>query len=140
VIDATLVALCNDPPPPEHRLTCRAVARQLGAAGSWSALDHARWIVRLALSPQESGIAEELLESMLEGLCNRFDAAPHVAAIVGEMMQLDPRPPALVGLLSRWLPYAWRARMPAAFVEAVRVRGVPAAVRPLWNGLVNADR
>jgi hypothetical protein len=140
VIDGTIVELCEHPPSPTHRMTCRAVGRQLGAAASWTSLDHARWLVRLALAPQESGLAEELLEAMLEGLVGRFDAAPHMAGLVGEMMQLGPRHPALVGLLRRWLPQAWRARMPAAFVEAVRVRGVPPDVQPLWDGLVDADR
>lgn len=140
VIDGTVVALCEDPPEVDERPICRAVARQLGGGGTWTALDHARWIVRLALAPQESGLAEELLEALLEGLVQRFDAAPHLAGVVGEMVQLGGDHPALIGLLRRWLPRAWHARMPAAFVEAVRVRGIPADVEPLWSALVDADR
>ena len=140
IIDGTVVALCDTPPPSSaDRITCHRAARQLGAANEWTPLDHARWIVRLALAPQESGLAEELLADLLVGLVNRFDAAPHLAGVVRELMQLGPDHPALSGLLLRWLPDAWRARMPAAFVEAVRVRGIPADVMPLWNSLLHAE-
>ncbi|MCA9569251.1 MAG: hypothetical protein KC656_15485, partial [Myxococcales bacterium] len=140
VIDGTVVAVCETPPAASDRRTCRAAARQLGAAGGWTPLDHARWIVRLTLAPQQSGMAEELLEALLEGLVGRFDAAPHVASLVAELFQLGPEHPALVGLMKRWLPRAWRSRMPSAFVEAVKVRGVPPDVKLLWDALIHADR
>lgn len=140
IIDGTVVALCDEPPPSSaDRITCHHAARQLGAAATWTPLDHARWIVRLALAPQDSELAEELLAELLVGLVGRFDAAPHLAAVVRELMQLGPEHPALSGLLTRWLPDAWKSRMPSAFVEAVQIRGIPDDVLPLWQTLLTVD-
>jgi hypothetical protein len=139
VVDGTVVALCASPPTNAvERQVCLACAEALGAAAEWEPLDHARWVVRFALAPDgdHTGFPEGLVTAMIAGLIGRFDAGPHLARLVLEMLELPSDHPALVGLLTTWLPDAWTGRVPASFIEAVEARGVPAPLRAAWVRLV----
>jgi len=140
VVDGTVVALCEHPPSNSaEKGVCVRVAERLGGAASWEPLDHARWVVRLALAPDgdQTGFSETLIEGLVSGLIARFDAGPHVGRLVVEMMQLPPDHPALVGLLLRWLPAAWSGRIPASFIEVVECAGVPPVLEDFWNRLAH---
>lgn len=140
VVDATVVALCETPPTNGvERQVCLHAAEALGAAAEWEPLDHARWIVRFALAPDgdATGFAETLVTSLVVGLTSRFDAGPHLARVVIEMLELPSDHPALTGLLGDWLPDAWQGRVPVTFVEAVQARGVPQPLADAWQRLIS---
>jgi len=105
-IDATVVDFCAAPPPLEaERGLAADCARYLGAASEWEPLDHARWVVRLAMAPDVgTGLNDELEVALIEGIASRPDTREHMAAIQEAMLGLSNEHPALGRFLNGLMP------------------------------------
>src|SRR5690606_33650149 len=71
-VDATVVAFCEDPPVGPMREVALLAAQALGRADRWEPIDHARWIVRLSLAPDDgAGFHLALATALAQGLAAR---------------------------------------------------------------------
>lgn len=138
MIDGTIVDLCNDPPRDQERQLCALIAERLALAEQWTPLDHARWIVRFALAPDGdfTGFNDRMASLLLAAMAQRPDASEHLAELVGHMLELDPKHPALQALFFRWLPEVW-TQPPSEFLVRVQRRGVPPQLQPAWGALAH---
>jgi hypothetical protein len=75
----------------------------------WEPLDHARWIVRLAMAPDAgTGFNDALEVALIEGIAARQGSQPHMAAIHEAMLGLAPDHPARARFVDGLWP-AWQA-------------------------------
>lgn len=133
-IDATVIAFCERPPQEEaHRELARRCLHGLAHAERWKALDHARWVVRFVMAPDESPdkFAIRLAHTLLMGIAAREDAVVRMATITNALLELPPEHPALFMFLRLLLPNAWPGPMPEAFVQRVDVTGLAPSVGAL---------
>ncbi len=135
-IDATVHAYCAAPPRValERQLSV-AVARRLGRADAWSAIDHARWLVRLILAPDgdQSGHNRGLGLAMLQSMLKRADGLDRVIAIAKAIFELPPDHEALRFFIGDVLSRLWRDGPPDAFMRALQVHKQPTEVRSAWR-------
>ncbi|MBX2803922.1 MAG: hypothetical protein KTR31_39970 [Myxococcales bacterium] len=137
-IDATVVAFCTEPPS-DSRGTAIALqaARSLGAARSWDPIDHAQWVVRLALAPRGS-LNQPLAQALLEGIGRRTDGTPFLADMFTALLELPPDHPATNWLLELLIPSGWRGERLARVLKSVPRDRVPHQLRDAWSALLAA--
>lgn len=138
MIDGTVVDFCSEPPRDLERVLAARIAERLALASKWSALDHARWIVRFALAPDGdfTGFNHRMASQLVAALGTREDAEEHLANVVVHMLDLDPHHPALQALFFRWLPEVWETP-PPGFLVRVQQHGVPSLLQPAWQALAH---
>ena len=108
-IDATVVEFCQSPPGlvAEQELAADC-ARYLGVGSEWEPLDHARWLVRLAMAPDAGINFNDTLEvALIEGIAARPDTKAHMSAVQEAMLGLSNDHPALGRFLNELMP-AWQ--------------------------------
>ncbi len=105
-IDATVVDFCESPPPlEEERKLAATCARYLGASSGCEPMDHARWVVRMAMAPDSGiGFNDALEVALIEGIAARADAREHMAGISKAMLSLPNEHPALGRFLNELVP------------------------------------
>jgi hypothetical protein len=129
-VDATVVAFCEDPPVGRTaRRGAALCAFNLGKASRWEPLDHARWLVRMTLAPQGSGMARELSREIMRGMSSRPDGPSWVAAIVNAMVGLPKDHASLAAFHEYVLQAAWPEGAPDAVVDHLRLDRVDANIR-----------
>lgn len=136
-VDATTVAFCADPPDLPLQEVALASARALGLAERWEVIDHARWIVRLCLAPDDgTRFHLALAQALVQGICLRQDAVARMAEITNMLLDLEPDHPALDGFICLLLPHAWLGGLPRLYVEAVARDRLPPPLVATWQELV----
>lgn len=138
MIDGTVVDLCAHPPGAGERLLALQIVERLALGTAWTPLDHARWMVRFGLAPDgdHTGFQDHMGARLVRALGQRNENSAHLAAVVGEMLQLDPGHPVLQSLFLRWLPSVW-TEVPTAFVEAVEAHGIPPVLQAAWRAFAH---
>lgn len=139
-IDAAVVDFCkantHDPIVREAALAC---AEQLGAADGFDALDHARWLVRISLAPDGTGITPDLALSVVRGMLGRADGLDRMLAVSRELLALPSEHPALLAFVHYLLPKAWDEGPPVAYRTSMPIDAVPHALRPAWRRAYSHD-
>ena len=138
MIDGTVVDLCAHPPGAGERLLALQIVERLALGTHWNPLDHARWMVRFGLAPDgdHTGFQDHMAARLVRALGQRNDGSAHLAAAVGQLLELDPSHPVVQSLFLRWLPSVW-TEVPPEFVASVEAIGVPPALQAAWNALAH---
>jgi hypothetical protein len=127
-IDATVVAFCANALPAATAALASVAMKRLGQASEWEPLDHARWIVRLALAP--AGEANEpLLVALLQGIRARPDATSFMADLVRLLFELPPDHEAPQLLLEELEPAGWCGPPLRDVIAAVGPSNIPLSLR-----------
>jgi hypothetical protein len=138
-LDGTFLDYIAEPPTDEaERQAVLAGARALGGANLWSALELARWLVRMLLSISPNDFNIDVAEALTLGVMKRKSGATRMAAITTEMIQLPADHLALTTFLERLLPQAMSAGVPAVYRSAVVWRDAPDSTRRLWEQALEA--
>jgi hypothetical protein len=127
-IDATVVAFCSRELDERVFEVSMVAMERLGRGAGWEPLDHARWVVRLALAP--SGEANSpLIVSLLDGIRARPDAVPFMTGVLSPMLELPPDHPGLGMLIDGLEPAGWQGHLLHDVIEAVGRMNIPLSVR-----------
>ncbi|MEQ1507032.1 MAG: hypothetical protein ABMB14_32695, partial [Myxococcota bacterium] len=127
-IDATVVAFCNHDLDTALLDVARAAVERLGRASGWEPLDHARWIVRIALAPHGPDNTP-LIVGLLEGIRARPDAVAFMAGVIRPMLDLAPDHPGQLLLVEQLSEAGWTGQPLYEVVEAVGRMNIPLSVR-----------
>ncbi len=138
VVDATVYAFCFEPPSDTAgRQIAVQAARSLGEARRWEPVDHARWLVRLALAPP-GPLNKKLAQALLEGIGRRTDGTPFLADMFVAILELPPDHQATSWMLELLIPSGWRGDRLRRVLRAVPRERVPHQLRDAWSALLAA--
>lgn len=136
-IDGTVMEFCASPPrEATERALARRCAEHLARAADWQPLEHARWLVRLALAPDGDGTGFNLdLAALITRTIarERDDAVPRMAAIAQAVLELEAEHPATLAFVAHLLPDAFGRAPPRAFTDAIDWSEVPMRTRELFR-------
>lgn len=127
-IDATVVAFCSQELDQPTLTVALSAVERLGRASGWEPLDHARWLVRMALAPEGGGNAP-LIVALLEGIRSRDDSIDFMAGLLRPMLDLPPDHPASQLLIEELPEAGWQGRELGAVIDAVGRMNIPLSVR-----------
>jgi hypothetical protein len=136
-IDATVVQFCDQPLDEQLLDVALNAMRRLGAGMGWEPLDHARWIVRLALAPSGDGNGP-LVGALLQGVQSRTDATPFMAGVLRELFLLAPDHPAIHLAIAVMPEAGWQGPRLQSVIEAVETINIPLSVRRTLQALAKA--
>lgn len=139
-VDATVAAFCEAPPASVAEQELALVsARALGEADGAEPIDHARWIVRLCLAPDDGTAFQiALATAMVQGLATQPEAAVRMAAITNLLLDLEADHPALLTFVTYLLPNAWLGGLPRMYIQAVETERLHDSIATTWRDLVGA--
>jgi len=137
-LDATVSEFCENPPLSELELDITEVCtRQLGLAESWSAFEHAQWLLRLVLAPDDGNkIHIALAITMVQALTQRPDAVQRLAEVTQAFLELPQQHPGIYYYARHLLPNAWAGGMPRLFIKKVEA-GLSKDLMPLWQSMLD---
>jgi hypothetical protein len=136
-IDATVVQFCDQPLDEELLDVALCAMRRLGAGTGWEPLDHARWIVRLALAPSGDDNAP-LVGALLQGIQSRNDALEFMAGVLRELFLLAPDHPAIHLAISVMSEAGWQGPRLKSVIETVQTINIPLSVRRTLMAMASA--
>lgn len=137
VIDATVVHFFESPPTAKADRDVAAVcADGLGLAAEHTPLEHARWVVRLLLAPDDgTDFGVRCATRLAQALATRPDAVPRLLEITtGLLDELEEDHPARLLWVDLLLPQAWRGGAPPAFTSALGGKLPPNALMRIRSG------
>lgn len=141
-VDATLNAFMGSPPhielEREASLRCTA---GLAEANGWSPFEHARWLVRLIMAPndgREFNLAHA--ERFMMALTSRGDGPERVAEITNAFVEMPSEHPALLVFLHRMLPGLFGGQAPEIYISRVNQRKMDRRIRTIWKESVAMQR
>ncbi|TNE87163.1 MAG: hypothetical protein EP330_19540 [Deltaproteobacteria bacterium] len=141
-VEATIDAFMAAPPHIEFEreasLRCTA---GLAHAGGWSPFEHARWLVRLIMAPND-GREFHLIHAQrfIFALTERGDGPERIAEITNAFVELPPEHPALLVFLHRLLPGLFGGKAPDIYVSRVDQRRMDRRIRTIWKESVAMQR
>lgn len=127
-IDATVVEFCSQELDQATLAVALSAVERLGRAGGWEPLDHARWVVRLALAPEGGGNAP-LIVALLEGIRARPDGVTFMAGVLRPMFDLAPDHPGSQLLIEELPEAGWTGGTLGEVIDAVGRMNIPLSVR-----------
>lgn len=127
-IDATVVAFCEQELDESVFNVALSVMEHLGRAAGWEPLDHARWVVRLAMSPSGPGNAP-LVVALLRGIRQRSDAIQFMSDLLTPMLDLAPDHPGPLLLVEGLEDSGWQGEALQQVIERVGQMNIPLSVR-----------
>jgi hypothetical protein len=127
-VDATVVEFCAGQPAAAVLAAAKLAMERLGAAAEWEPLDHARWVVRLALAPP--GMANvPLIQALLRGIRARPDAVAFMTGLLRPMLDLPPDHDASIALLEEMPDSGWKGPLLLDVIESVGRINIPLSMR-----------
>ncbi|MCO4746379.1 MAG: hypothetical protein KC912_16400 [Proteobacteria bacterium] len=141
-VEATIMAFCQAPPhielEREAALRCTA---GLAHANGWSPFEHARWLVRLIMAPNDGREFNlEQAERFIFALTQRGDGPERVAEITNAFVDMPPEHPALLVFLHRLLPGLFGGKAPPIYISRVDQRRMKRRIRTIWSESIAMDR
>ncbi|MEQ1570084.1 MAG: hypothetical protein ABMA64_30905 [Myxococcota bacterium] len=127
-IDATVVEFCAGRLDSDTIAVASAAFRALGAGRDWEPLDHARWLVRLALAPPGIGNVP-LVTALLGGIRQRADGVRFLSGVVAALVELPPDHEASVLLLQQLQAAGWDGASLGRVIETVGPINIPLSFR-----------
>jgi hypothetical protein len=135
-IDSTVVAFFANPPTAKQDRDVAAVcADGIGLGAEHTALEHARWLVRLLLAPDDgTDFGVRCATRLAQALATRPDAVPRLIDITQGLLDLEEDHPARMLWVDLLLPQAWRGGAPPAFTASLSGKLPPNALMRIRSG------